>query len=160
MRVESTETGFFSGVWKAASDDIQPDQCELCFSFSYRLVKACVVAACCPKPSEDYLAGLRKRLLPDTGQGAVAKQPSLNYMSESGSNSNTYDFVERDEAEVEGSVPFQSFQEGVPLPDPQVLKKFFQEGVPLPDSQVPEKFLADLSKPDVIVSNEQLRVEK
>ncbi|WBA81009.1 hypothetical protein [Endozoicomonas sp. GU-1] len=108
--------GFFSNVWKEASDnDAQPDQCQNCLNFGYRLVKTCVVAVFCPKPSEDDPADLTTPLLPKADQGVVAKQPDRNDMSESGPDSDLY-FVGNYEAEAVGTVPFESFGGGAPEP--------------------------------------------
>ena len=108
------------------------------------LVKACVVAACCPKPSEDDPAGLNNPLLPNTGQGIVDKQPDLNHMSESGPNSGLYDVVDKREVEVCGSVPYMSFTE-----DSVTYKK-----------RLTKLSMTELSEPDVTISNGQLTGKK
>ena len=145
--------GFFSNVWKEASDnDAQPDQCQSYFNFGYRLVKTCVVAVCCPKPSEDDPAGLTKPLLPKADQGVVAKQPDRNDMSESGPNSDVY-FVGKYEAEAEGTVPFESFGGDASEPGEN-------HGSLLGGSTEPEEnyksLVGNLSQPEVNVTNEQL----
>ncbi|MGI2029220.1 hypothetical protein [Endozoicomonas acroporae] len=172
MRFNSTEiVNFFSNVWKAASDkDIPPDQCQNCFNFSYRLVKTCVVAACCPKPSENDPAGLRKPLLPKTDQGVVAKQPDWNHMSESGPNLSVC-FVGKYDAEAEGAVPYESFggdspeePEGnyEPLVGDSPKPKEDYESLVDESPKLKENYdtlVVDLSQPEVNVTNEQLGVK-
>ncbi|WP_422449878.1 hypothetical protein [Endozoicomonas sp. ALB091] len=177
--------GFFSNAWKAASDnDAQPDQCQNCLNFSYRLVKTCVVAVFCPKPSEDDPAGLTETLLPKAGQGVLAKQPDRNDMSESGPNSDVY-FVGRYEAEAEGAVPFESFGGDAPEPgenheslvgdspepgenyqplvakssNPEEKYKSLVDDSPGPEENY-DTLVVNLSQPEVNVTNEQLGVKE
>ncbi|WP_163370789.1 hypothetical protein [Endozoicomonas acroporae] len=147
---------FFSNAWKAASDnDIQPDQCQNCFNFSYRLVKTCVVAVCCPKPSEDDPAGLTEPLLTEADQGVVAKQPDRNDMSESDPNSDIY-FVGNSEVAECDSVPYESLAGDSPKPE-ENYESLVDES-PKPKVKY-ESLVGNLSQPEVNVTNEQLGVK-
>lgn len=74
----NTETGhFFQAAWNI----INSDHCLNCFT-GLRLVKACVVRVCCPRPSENYPTDLRQPLLTGTEQGNVTDQSCPNRNSE------------------------------------------------------------------------------